>query len=68
MVLAVAVHDGSFVRSFGSQGSGDGQLNGPYGLAVHGDCVYVAEYTNHRVSVFARGDGKFVRTIGSGRI
>ena len=48
---------------FGSAGGAAGQLNGPYGLAVDGGQLYVADYVNHRVSVFAT-DGTFVRAFG----
>jgi DNA-binding beta-propeller fold protein YncE len=44
------------VREFGSYGTGEGQLNGPTGIAVAGDRVYVADTDNARIVVFdARG-------------
>jgi DNA-binding beta-propeller fold protein YncE/tetratricopeptide (TPR) repeat protein len=43
----------SFVRAWGSKGSGDGQLNGPAGVALgsYGD-VYVSDYANSRIQMF----------------
>jgi DNA-binding beta-propeller fold protein YncE len=59
--------DGSLLRQFGSEGSGDGQLISPRGLCfVSGDRhVAVAEWGNHRVSVFSV-DGEFIRHVGVG--
>src|SRR5260370_29547609 len=53
----------SFLRTWGSFGSGDGQFNSPFGLATQGDEVFVVDF-NHRVQVFKR-DGTFLRTWGS---
>jgi hypothetical protein len=55
--------DGGFVRVIGSEGSGDGELQGPIGVAVADDLVFVTD-DNHRVSVF-RTNGSFVRVFGS---
>ena len=48
---------------FGSQGAAAGQLSSPWGLTIAGGEVYVADYLNHRVSVFATG-GTFARAFG----
>jgi hypothetical protein len=50
------------VRTFGSFGSADGQLNDPTGVAVVGDLVAVADPTNSRIVVFD-ASGQFVRAI-----
>ena len=59
----------TFVRTIGSgPGSGNGQLNGPIGVAVdtaNGSNVLVADSSNNRVEVFSAA-GAFIRTIGSG--
>jgi DNA-binding beta-propeller fold protein YncE len=57
---------GRRLGSFGSPGSGAGELAKPDGVAVSpdGKLVYVSEQGNHRVSVFTR-DGAFVRSFGS---
>ena len=56
------------MRVFGQKGSGEGQLNEPYGLAVDSEgLVYVANYYNSRVEVL-REDGTFVRQIGAGQL
>ena len=41
--VQVFTRDGQFVRSFGKKGSGQGELNGPKGVCVDADYVYVAE-------------------------
>jgi hypothetical protein len=54
------------LSSFGSFGSGAGQLDAPAKLEVAaGGNVYVADSGNGRISVFA-GDGRFLRTFGEG--
>jgi hypothetical protein len=62
---------GALRRRFGSFGSGDGELNWPHGLCFTGGgrsgCVAVAEFDNHRVSVFTV-DGRFVRHVGAGAL
>ncbi len=53
------------MASFGSAGSGNGQLSDPKGVAVDGQGqVYVIDTRNHRVQVFG-ADGQFLRTWGS---
>ena len=53
------------MRKFGTHGTGRGQLNRPYGVAVdlYG-FIFVAETINHRVSIFNK-DGNFVHCFGS---
>jgi DNA-binding beta-propeller fold protein YncE len=50
----------SYSLVWGSSGSGEGQFNGPTGIAVSNDLVFVADLGNGRVQVFDL-DGKFVR-------
>jgi DNA-binding beta-propeller fold protein YncE len=59
--------DGARLCRFGSEGSGDGQLNWPCGLCFmtgHRH-VAVADSSNNRVSVFSV-EGEFVRHVGVG--
>ena len=52
------------VKQFGSQGSGDGQFNGPVNIAVDSEgMLYISDYNNHRVQVFT-GNGQFVYSFG----
>ena len=68
---------GSFIAKWDSQGSGDGQFNSPYGIAVDAaGNVYVADADNNRIQklssegVFiakwgsSTGDGQFYSPIG----
>ncbi|MCK6455519.1 MAG: hypothetical protein L6Q92_03160 [Phycisphaerae bacterium] len=59
--------DGRFLGSFGNPGSGPGELNYPYALAlIDGppDTLVVADQGNNRVVEFSR-DGRFLRAWGS---
>ncbi len=53
---------------FGGPGGVDGQLKVPFGLRFTGDGtgLAVAEYGNHRVSMFHVEDGSFVRHVATG--
>ena len=57
--------DGKFIRGFGTYGSGDGQLNRPFDVAVIPTTgqVAVADCGNHRVVVF-NADGTFSHSFG----
>ena len=56
------------IRSFGQQGSGNGQLNFPIGIAVDADgLVYVCNRDNHRIEMF-KTDGTFVKHFGVGHL
>jgi len=45
---------GVFLTKWGSQGSGDGQFEAPYGIAVDSSTnVYVTDTLNHRIQKFA---------------
>jgi len=43
---------GTYLTQWGSSGSGNGQFNGPVGLAVYGNNIYVADTYNNLVQVF----------------
>ena len=49
---------------FGSKGASDGQLNGPYGVTVHKNNVYITSYYNKRISMF-QNNGEFCISFGS---
>ena len=57
-----------YIRSFGHQGSGNGQLFSPTGIAVdHDNRLYIVSYNNNRIEV-VESDGTFVRQIGVGQL
>ena len=49
--------------TIGSEGSGELQFDGPQGIAITGDVVYVAEYSGHRIHKLTTG-GEFLGTFG----
>jgi len=55
----------TFVTKWGSQGSGDGQFQYPWGIAVDtSGNAYVADYYNHRIQKFT-SSGEFITKWGS---
>jgi DNA-binding beta-propeller fold protein YncE len=44
--------NGNFVRKWGSLGSGDGQFDNPWGIAVLNNSVYVSDWHNNRIQRF----------------
>ena len=56
--------NGKLLRTFGTYGSGPGQLNYPLAIAVtNTDTVYVAEMSGNRISVF-KTNGEFICNFG----
>ena len=64
-LLQFGKKDYKLVRRTGTRGGGGGQLNYPRGLCIdyNGD-VFVAESSNHRVSVFSK-DLNFLKHLGT---
>jgi DNA-binding beta-propeller fold protein YncE len=60
---------GAYVRSIGSQGTGLGCLNCPYGVYCDGyeGLLYVADYENNRIQVFDIETGNFIRMYGGSK-
>lgn len=56
---------GGLARTWGSGGSGDGNYNGPRGIAWDGSNLFVADTGNHRI-VVVDTNGVFVRKWGTG--
>jgi DNA-binding beta-propeller fold protein YncE len=44
---------------------GEGLLSSPLGVVANADVVVVSEHWGHRIAVFSRGDGAFLRRIGA---
>ena len=55
---------GTFLRVFGSNGQGDGQLSDPRGVVVDQQGNYVVADWGNRIQIF-NSQGKFIRKFGS---
>ena len=55
---------GKLKRTFGTQGSGDGQFSYPIGISEHEGIVYVGEHGNNRIQKMTKG-GDFLSKFGS---
>ncbi|KAI6661923.1 E3 ubiquitin-protein ligase TRIM71-like [Oopsacas minuta] len=51
------------IRRIGKPGSEIGELNYPYGLALDGDKIYIADAYNKRIQIFST-EGKFIHEFG----
>ena len=64
--VSVLTPEGEKIRTFGTQGSGNRQLENAYGVTVDkDDNIYVADYSDHRIQKF-NSEGKFAAVGGSG--
>jgi DNA-binding beta-propeller fold protein YncE len=64
--VAKFTHDGVFVKSWGSRGTGDSQFKTAHGIAVDASGnVYVADRGNNRIQVFDN-NGNFKSSITAG--
>ena len=50
------------LNQFGSRGTGNNQLNNPYGLCCHGDYLFVCDYHNRRIQILTL-DFEYENTI-----
>ena len=58
--------DGDFIAKWGSEGSGDGELNMPWGITVDKhDNVYIADWRNDRIQKFDSGGNGSCMAFGS---
>ena len=63
--ISVLTPEGDKIHTFGTKGSGEGQLNYPLGIAVdRDDNIYVSDCYNHRIQKFT-SEGKFVAAVGN---
>ena len=63
--VSVFSPSGDKLRSFGTEGSGQGQFMGPCGVAVDGEGnILVADSVNHRIQKFT-AEGQFITAVGS---
>ena len=62
--ITIFSKDGEYLSHWGTQGSGDGELDGPSGLAIRDDTLFVVDSKNHRVQKLTL-DGKYLGQFGS---
>ena len=64
--VSVLTPEGEKIRTFGTKGSGNGQLSNTWGVTVDkDDNIYVADNSTHRIQKFSP-KGEFVQAVGSG--
>ena len=62
--VSILLPEGKKIRTFGTQGSRNGQLKDAYGVAVdRDDNIYIVDCGNHRVQKFSP-EGEFVAAVG----
>ena len=62
--VSVLTPEGEKIRTFGTAGSGNGQLLNARGVTVDkDDNIYVADYSDHRIQKFS-SEGEFVAAVG----
>ena len=62
--VSVLTPEGEKIRTFGTRGSGNGQLVNAYGVTVDkDDNIYVADNDNNRIHKFS-SEGEFVAAVG----
>ena len=62
--ITIFSKDGDYLSHWGTRGSGDGELDGPSGLAIRDDTLFVVDSRNHRVQKFSL-DGQYQGQFGS---
>ncbi len=62
--VGVFNEEGKYVRKFGSEGSGNGEIEEPDGIAVADGIAYVADTGNNRVEEFSE-EGTYLGQFGS---
>gem|GEM_PF-840478 len=64
LASTAAAKEPGFIRSVGSEGSGNGQFNGPSGIAIKSSNVWVTDTFNNRVEKF-NSKGEYLSQFGS---
>src|SRR6185437_6947973 len=61
--VRILAPDGKLLSAFGSRGSGEGQFQEAYGIAVSKDLIAIADYALHCIHLFDPA-GAFKKRIG----
>lgn len=64
-VEVIDSNDLTHVATFGSSGTGNGQMSGPMGICCDGTHLFVSEYTNNRIQKILLSDYSYVAKAGS---
>jgi DNA-binding beta-propeller fold protein YncE len=59
--------DGSFQHMWGSRGADEGKFADLHDVVVQGELLYVSDTFNHRVQVFEKATGTFVKGVFAGQ-
>jgi DNA-binding beta-propeller fold protein YncE len=62
-VVVIYSRDGSYLESFGDNGSGPKEFKDPHGIFVDRGVIYVADSANDRVQIFGR-NGVYLGSVG----
>lgn len=62
--IIVFSNSGSYLFSFGSSGTGEGQFELPYNIYYYSNEIYVVDNGNSRIQIFDQ-QGNFVRKVGT---
>ena len=62
--ISVYSREGKLIRSFGFNGSNEGQFQYPHGVAItSGNHILIVDEDNHRIQMFTM-EGRFVKSVG----
>ena len=56
--------NGNPLHTFGSSGSGDGEFDWIWDIAIDDKYIYVSDRYNHRVQIFNKSDRSFLTSVG----
>ena len=61
--VQIFTSDGQYIRSFGREGTGQGEFKYPLGIVFTENNIFVADSSNHRVQIFSY-EGRYVGQFG----
>lgn len=61
--ITIFTEDGDYVSHWGTKGDGPGEFNGPSGITIDGDTLWLVDAKNHRIQSYGL-DGTFKSQFG----